>query len=87
MTYAINVCDLLNPEMALIAGLLLGPVTPDRQRVRVVRDSPDTEAVILQCDEARARAIVDTIRTGAENRKLKVRCYEQGPKGGWREAS
>lgn len=81
--YAVNVADMLRPEFAVTNSFLLAPVTPGRQRVRV-SDAPDGDAVVLECDEARAAAVVDTILTGARNRGLHVRCYVEGPRGGWK---
>lgn len=59
---SINVCDLTETD-TFMTSLLIGPVTPNRViRQGLERGRIDDGAVVLECDEERALAIVDTLR-------------------------
>jgi len=78
--YAINIADLTRDP--IMASLLIGPVTAAHLIVRAEPNAADGHAVILECDQQRAKAILDVIRMRYD--KATVRCYRQGPRGGWR---
>ena len=72
MRYAINISDLIGVP---VATFLLSPdVVPDRIIVNAEKGLIDGSAIMLQCDEERAKAIVDIIRMNCEKNKL--RCYK-----------
>ena len=72
MRYAINISDLTGMSMA--SFLLPHDVIPDRIIVDAEKGMFDGSAIMLQCDEERAKAIVDIIRMNCEKNKL--RCYK-----------
>jgi hypothetical protein len=91
--YAVNLCDLdqITPRTGLnMTALLLrdfcdehSPTTPPQggrwDEVGVVLDGPAAQ------DEARVEALVELLQTVIGPRKMgrRVRCYREGPKGGW----
>ena len=78
---AVNVADIsVQGPDALAIGILVAPVIRGKQTVNPQPRRADGMAVILECDDERARAIVDVLRNN-----LRVRAYEQGPRGGWRK--
>ena len=71
MRYAINISDLIDVP---VATFLLSPdVVPDRIIVNAEKELIDGFAILLQCDEYRARAIVEVIRMNCKKHQL--RCY------------
>lgn len=80
--YAVNVADCLHPELSMLVQLLLGPVTPGRERVKLGKNVDDF-GVLLECGEERAQAICDLLARKARDLGLLVRCYREGPRGGW----
>jgi hypothetical protein len=81
--YAINLADLSRPEFALPVAMLVRPVAMKRELVQIERNQPDSTAIVLECNDEQAYAVIDTIRIGARRRGLQVRAYERGPRGGW----
>jgi len=93
---AINVCDLdmlvprnggFNPVALLLADFCSAhspTIIPDKNRW-------DSAAVVLDgqaaSDEQRTEAIVELLQTVLGPRKMgrRVRCYREGPRGGWPE--
>ena len=93
---AVNLCDLdeLTPRRAGLnpVALLMGDfcsarsptVIPDKNRF-------DSTAVVLDgpasLDGERVDALVELLQTVLGPRKIgrRVRCYREGPRGGWRE--
>ena len=72
MRYAINISDLIDVP---VATFLLSPdVVPDRIIVNAEKGQGDGSAIMLQCDEHRARAIVEVIRMNCKKHQL--RCYK-----------
>ena len=72
MRYAINISDLIGVP---VATFLLSPdVVPDRIIVNAEKGQIDGSAIMLQCDEHRARAIVEVIRMNCKKHQL--RCYK-----------
>ena len=72
MKYAINISDLIDVP---VATFLLSPdVVPDRIIVNAEKGLIDGSAIMLQCDEHRARAIVEIIRMNCKKHQL--RCYK-----------
>lgn len=86
--YAVNICDCTYDEVRFMAGLMLTPVTPNRTTVETERGRVDGGAVVLECEEERAKAICQVlqkkpIRTCGQGGR-KVRCYIERPRGGWK---
>jgi hypothetical protein len=77
--YAINLADLAYPERVIVARCLIAPV----QGEIVATDAHrfDEMAVTLDCDDERAKAIVDTIRLKFKRNTL--RCYRGQLGGAW----
>lgn len=71
--YAINIADLTKDSFFI--SLLIEPVIRNRQIVEAEKDRLDGGAVMLECDEERAKAIVEIIRK--KHTKNDVRCYEK----------
>jgi hypothetical protein len=84
---ALNVADMTREPMA--AGLLIGPVTPGRILVNANPKVFDEGAIVLECDEERARAIAQILRDqdDRKRRPYRTRVYFERPKGGWRKAT
>jgi hypothetical protein len=82
---AINIADLTRmPPM--IAGMLIGEVTHNRQTVNAEKGMVDGMAVVLECEKERAQAIVEVIRTADKNHgRYLTRAYQSGPRGGWKK--
>jgi len=78
--FAVNVSDLTRD--AIVAGFLVGPVTRAGNIVRAEPSAADGHALVLDCDDEQAQAIVDVIRM--KYSKGQFRCYRQGPRGAWR---
>jgi hypothetical protein len=74
MKYAVNVADMCSPTRARMMGLLLAPVTPNQQTVQTDMARFDEVALVLECDEVRAKAIIAVIRI--KYKKSEMRCYE-----------
>ena len=71
MRYAINISDLIRVP---VATFLLSPdVVPDRIIVDAEKGQVDGFVIMLQCDEHRARAIIEVIRMNCKKHQL--RCY------------
>lgn len=95
--YAINLADLSalkSPGPINVAALLLADFLPHGRTPDHVCIDPsrlDTDAVILNgpvgSDVERCRALIEFVQTVLGPRKLhrRIRCYEQGPRGAWRE--
>ena len=88
MRIAINVVDLTRVPHPMAAELLLGPVTPNRILVNADPTVFDEGAVVVECDEKRARAIAQIFRDQDDRRKqYRTRVYFEGPRGGWTKAA
>lgn len=88
MRIAINVADLTRHPHHNIAPLLMGPVTPNRILVNANPSVLDEGAVVLECDEKRARSIAQVFRNADERMgQYKTRVYFEGGRGGWRKAT
>jgi len=85
MRYAINVCDLTYDDIRLAAQLLLTPeVLGDPETYINADGHVDGGAVVLICEEKRAKAICQVLqRKVIEGQRRRVRCYADG-KGGWK---
>lgn len=93
MPYAVNLADLTYPDRCLFAQMLLAPVTSGRtvgtgEKDRGTGVRFDAVALVLDCPDERAAAIIEVIRT----RLLRVRdrrpwrCYySKTGNGGWRQ--
>ena len=85
MSIAVNIADLTRYD-TMIAGLLVAPVAPGKQIVNTDPSRVDEGAVILECEDERALAIVAILRL--QDKKVKryaCRAYQQGPRGGWKK--
>jgi len=80
---AVNVADLTRND-ALVMQCLVGPyVSPSAE---TVKGGPniDDGAVVLECPETQARAIVDILRIKDRNlKRYATRAYSEGSRGGW----
>ncbi|MFH1740949.1 MAG: hypothetical protein ABIH23_18255 [bacterium] len=96
MRTAINIADLdqVNPRTGLnFVALLLRDFVTDHPPQVPYRNSDrwDEAAVILDGpateDEQRVNALIELLQTVIGPRKMgrRVRCYREGPKGGWSE--
>jgi hypothetical protein len=94
---AINVCDMTyftDPKMPIqpAALLLQDFITKDSPTVNI-NTMLDSGAVILDGpasqDEKRVNALVELLQTVLGPKKIgrRVRCYQEGPRGGWSEIS
>lgn len=84
MTYAVNVADWTACRDDFGLRILLGNVV-DADRPMLVDAEPgrvDAPAVVLDCEEERAEAIVDVIREKYERHEL--RCYKSTTGRSWR---
>jgi len=93
---AINVCDLdalvpRNGGFNPIATLLHDFCSKDSPTVIPQQDRWDSAAIILDGpaaqDQERVDAVVELLQTVIGPRKMnrRVRCYREGPRGGWPE--
>ena len=94
--YAVNISDLTELKSVgsiSIVGLLLGGfVRPyEQSHVAIDRNRLDTDAVVLNGPAAndleRVEALIAFLQTSLGPRQLhrRIRCYRQGPRGGWSE--
>jgi hypothetical protein len=93
--YAVNICDLdeCNPRNTTlsIVGLLLADFCTAESLHFFLNDKVDSGVVVLDGpaaqDEERLNALIELLQTVVGPRKIKrrVRCYKQGPRGGWNE--
>ena len=70
--YSINVMDMTKDD--ILSTFLIAPVIKSRRLVDVEKGRIDHIAVVLECDETRAKAIVDVIRM--KYGKNEFRCYK-----------
>lgn len=80
---AVNVADLLRPELRVLVDFMLAPVIQGRGKVRVGTNVDDW-GVVLECDEQRGLAILDSIALATKRHGIVVRSYVEGPRGGWK---
>jgi len=78
MRYAVNVADMAYPDVAALASIALGPFVAKREVVSCGA-AIDNMAVVLECDEKRAKALCEVLNMKGR----KIRCYAEGPRGGW----
>ena len=94
--YAVNICDLTELRgfnSVSLVGLLLQDFVPvySQDTVVIDRNRMDTDAVVLNGPAAndleRVQALIAFLQTSLGPRQLgrRIRCYRQGPRGGWRE--
>ncbi len=75
--YAINVVDLIKDMF--LAEWLVSPIVQNRIIVNAEEGVIDGGAIVLECDEKRAKGIVDVIRI--KYHKNELRCYERNSNG------
>mgnify|MGYP003552083040 CR=1 FL=1 len=81
MKYAINLTDMTKDD--IVKQFVILPVCPNKIVINVNKNRLDETAIVLECDETRAKAIVDVVRS-KYHRNL-FRCYESKTgKGGWK---
>lgn len=81
-TYALNIADCTAlPKTVRMA--MLTPVVRARHIVAAERGRLDGGAVILECEDTQAQAIILWLQDKFGGHR-KVRAYVQGPRGGWR---
>lgn len=69
-SYAINICDCMGKD--LIFQMLIDPVTSNKRRVTAEKDKMDGQALVLECDNERAEAIIDVIRLRFKKHQLRM---------------
>lgn len=69
--YSINVMDLTKDD--ILSTFMIAPVIQSRQIINVEPGRVDGVAVVLDCPEIRAKAIIEVIRT--KYGKNEFRCY------------
>ena len=83
---AVNIADLTRydeiPRQCLIAPVVSsGAAIIDGEPGRI-----DGKAVVLECDETRARSIISIMRSyDTKAKRYLLRAYVQGPRGGWKK--
>lgn len=78
MMYAVNLADMTGNDLnRRMVAMLVAPVVGEM--VHIDRQRIDAVAVILNCEEERAQAIVEVIRL--KLRKHELRCYKKNGKG------
>ena len=83
---AVNIADLTRYE-AIPRQCLIAPVIQAREIVITEPGRVAGQSVVLNCDETRARAIVDILRSyDLKAKRYALRAYSEGPRGGWRPA-
>ena len=83
MKIAANIADLTRYG-AIPRQCLIAPVVPSREMVQTETKRLDDAAVVLECDEPRAKAIIALLRSyDAKAKRYALRAYQQGPRGGW----
>ena len=83
---AANIADLTRYE-SIPRQCLIAPVIQRQQIIKAEPGRVDGGAVILECDETQAQAIVDLLRSyDIKAKRYILRAYKEGPRGGWRKA-
>lgn len=81
MPYAINIGDMTRE--AFMCGLLIAPIVQSRTIIKAEKGRMDGDAILLECDDVQANAIVQIIRK--KQPKHLLRCYKSKTgKGGWK---
>lgn len=80
-SYAVNLGDLMFKGREIVSECLISPVCPSRTTVEVEPRRADGVGVLLECEEERARAIVEVLRIKFKSYEL--RCYRR-ERGRWR---
>jgi len=70
--YSVNVMDMTKDD--ILSTFMIAPVIRSRQIIEAEKGRIDGMAVILDCPEERARAIIEVIRS--KYGKNEFRCYE-----------
>lgn len=84
--YAMNIADLTRYD-EIVRGMLIAPVIQGRQMVEAERGRLDGAAVVMQCDDVRALAVIQLLRTMDEKAgRYLLRAYQEGARGGWSKA-
>jgi len=78
--YAIRISDLMYHDLDVPHALMIAPVIQSRQKVQVAPDELDGWAVVLECDDVRAKAIITVLQRYSPHI---LRAYRRGPRGGW----
>ena len=83
---AANIADLTRYD-AIPRQCLIAPVVQTQRIIDAEPGRVDGAAVVLECDETRARAIVNLLRSyDVKAKRYVLRAYAEGPRGGWRKA-
>lgn len=69
--YSVNVMDMTKDD--ILSTFMIAPVIQSRQIVNIEKNRVDGHAVVLDCPEERANAIIEVIRM--KYGKNEFRCY------------
>ena len=85
-TIALNIADLTRYD-SIITSMMIAPHITQQQTVDPQPQNIDGDCVVLQCEDAQARAIVEFLRASVDTRlkQYAIRAYSKGPRGGWRK--
>jgi len=79
--YSINIVDLeMVPKIPKL--YMIAPVCPHRDTVTVEKGRIDGIALVIECGDEQASAIVEWLHTMVKTPRP-VRCYKRGSRGGW----
>lgn len=70
--YAVNAADLTLADNAILAMFLIAPVCQNRTLVDAEPKRIDGMAVLLECGDERAEAIVHTVRLKRQKHELRI---------------
>ena len=83
--YAVNVADLTQGNVFVI-GILLGEVCSNQVKVEAEKGQLDGYALLLECEEERAKAVCEVLRRAFKRQGLrKPRVYESKTGTGWKK--
>ncbi len=76
MTYAVNIADMTYQKLSMFVPLLIQPIAPGKNII-IAGPNVDDMALILECEDDRAAAVVDITKRMAYECSLNVRCYKK----------
>ena len=81
--YAMNIADLTRYN-EIVRLCLVAPVIQSRRMVEAEKGRMDGSAVVAECDDTRALAIIAILRADdKKSGRYPLRAYKQGARNGW----